>query len=587
MADGNLYVGLGGSAKVKHATAASGSTVTFTDSVTLAGSAPVWVFASPVAGDNNIFTLTNSAGSAFQVSTDGAINFSQISIITYTLTAAVAPSAAATAGCNITGNSTLYHAGDPVSLTAHAVAGWTLSGWTGAYTSSNATLSFNMPAANVSVTANFIQAPTYTLTAAVAPSAAATAGCNITGNSTLYHAGDPVSLTAHAVAGWASYGWTGAYTSSNATLSFNMPAANVSVTANFTQTTGVIMSPGGGVPPVVKAMWAHDAGDSSAVASESGDPSHLTLGVQIAPNIGFQATKQITFAAIVTDENGVDNITHVYADVYELDNTTLKFEVELTRHGTDDFMKSLFDQAAAAGPTGANTPNGTIVGMTSINTNAVDPSYNVPITKADIDTELDQQLAAKYWGTWQFDNCQLAGRYRVVINAFNVQAKVGSFEGWMDWCALTAADFDFSSVDYGNVTLGVHKQIGGDRVFGGALRTIENVGNTYLKMTVKQDDMGLGSTMINGVSTWNVHYDFRLGDGDIPAAANPAFVNYDPAVAKGGNLSRSILSFVITDIEALRCRESGFLYPGRQRSDCRYAQDWSHDCWCYQGKLRC
>jgi hypothetical protein len=316
-----------------------------------------------------------------------------------------------------------------------------------------------------------------------------------------------------------------------AILALSLPAAADSID------TGVVVSNAEGAPPVVKAMWEHDAGPASAVASESGDPSHLTLGVQIAPNIGFQATKQITFAAIVTDERGVDNITHVYADVYELDNTTLKFEVELTRHGTDDFMKSLFDQAAAAGPTGANTPNGTIVGMTSINTNAVDPSYNVPITKADIDTELDQQLAAKYWGTWQFDNCQLAGRYRVVIHAFNVQAKVGSFEGWIDWSAVTAAAFDFTTMNYGNATLGVHKQIGGDRVFGGNLRTIENVGNTYLKMTVKQDDMGLGSTMINGVSTWNVHYDFRLGDGDIPAAANPAFVNYDPAVAKGGNLA--------------------------------------------------
>jgi len=329
-----------------------------------------------------------------------------------------------------------------------------------------------------------------------------------------------------------------------AVLSFAAPAFAADP-GNIGTTVTVIS--GTGVPPVVKALWAHDPGVD--VTSESADPSHGTVGVQIKPNMGFQASKDITFCAIVTDLAGVANITHVYADIYYPatgatdpgKNGDLKFEVELTRHGTDDFMKTLFDNAYAAGP---NDPSQGIYGMTTINTGATDPSYNQPINKADIDQELDQQLAVKYWGTYHFDNCQLAGRYTIVINAFNGQAKVGSFSGWFDWSALAAADFDFNGIKYGNVVMGVHKQIGGDRVWDTPVdtapipnkATIANAGNTYLKMTVKEDDMGLGQTQINGSTVWNVHYDFRLGDGD-PSWTNEGFVNYDPAVAKGGNLA--------------------------------------------------
>jgi hypothetical protein len=321
-------------------------------------------------------------------------------------------------------------------------------------------------------------------------------------------------------------------------MAFSMPALAATPPASLG--TSVTVISGNGAAPVVKALWESDGTltDPPTPTVESGDAGHTTLGVQIAPNLGFQAKKYVTIYAIVTDLAGVGNITHVYADVLNPDRS-LKFEVELTRHGTDDFAKDVFDAAYAAGP--QSSP---IFGMTTLNVNAIDPSYNVPITKTDIETELDQQLAVKYWGTYYFDNCQLAGRYPVVINAFNNQAQVGSFEGWMDWTQLTAADFDFNSIAYGNVALGVHKQVGGDRVWNSPVAaapipnkaTIANAGNTYLNMTVKEDDMGLGQTMINGQTVWNVHYDFRLGDGD-PNQPNQGFVNYDPAVAKGGNLA--------------------------------------------------
>jgi hypothetical protein len=289
---------------------------------------------------------------------------------------------------------------------------------------------------------------------------------------------------------------------------------------NTSIATSVTVISGGGTAPLVKALWAHDAG--SDVTSETGDPTHGTQGVQILPTQGYQATHDITFAAIVTDANGVANLTHVYADIYNPDGS-LKFEVELTRHITDDFSVTLFDAA--------------------YNDNMV--TLNNGFTKAEIDDELNQQLAAKYWGTYHFDNCQLTGTYGITISAFNTQTIVGTFSGSFEWMPLTAAEFDFNAVNYGNVTMGVHKQIGGNWIFDsvGAApspspATIRNIGNTYLRLTVKEDDMGLGTT-VGSANLWNVIYDFRLGDGDIAPGTTTGYTNYVPAVIKGGNLAGS------------------------------------------------
>jgi len=298
--------------------------------------------------------------------------------------------------------------------------------------------------------------------------------------------------------------------------------------ANGDITTSVTVISGGSSPPVIKALWAHDGGTD--VTSETADPTHTTPGVQILPTQGYEASHDITFVAIVTDENGLSNITHVYADIFNPDGS-LKFEVELMRHGSDDFAKSLFDNAYNAGPQASP-----VFGMTTVNIGAIDPAYGRPIDKDEIDTELDQQLAATYWSTYHFDNCQLAGTYGITINAFNWQTVVGSFGGSFDWMPLTAAEFDFNAVNYGSVTMGVHKQKPGDSVWdttaGANPATIRNIGNTYLRMTIKQDDMGFGKTVINGIDTWNVAYDFRLGDGDIAAGSTMGYVNYLPSAVK-------------------------------------------------------
>ena len=86
--------------------------------------------------------------------------------------------------------------------------------------------------------------------------------------------------------------------------------------------------------------------------------------------------------------------------------------------------------------------------------------------------------------------------------------------------------------------MNVHKQIGGNWIFdsvGAAPNpspaTIRNTGNTYLRMTVKEDDMGLGTT-VGSANLWNVIYDFRLGDGDIAPGSTVGYTNYVPSAVK-------------------------------------------------------
>jgi hypothetical protein len=118
-----------------------------------------------------------------------------------------------------------YAAGTPVTITANAPpAGESFVDWTGAtVTNSNASSTIlTMPAANTSVTANY--APTYALTVV-----------NGTGSGS-YLANAVVPISANAPpAGEAFLEWTGATVagSNAASTTITMPAANTTVTANY------------------------------------------------------------------------------------------------------------------------------------------------------------------------------------------------------------------------------------------------------------------------------------------------------------------------------------------------------------------
>jgi uncharacterized repeat protein (TIGR02543 family) len=158
--------------------------------------------------------------------------------VAYNLTMAVSPAGTGTA-TDVT-NASPYAAGVTVSIKAVPATGYHFSHWTAAPAvvfgnADAAQTTFTMPAAYVTVTANFEVGVPYTLTMAASPVMGGTA-TDVTGASP-YEEGELVSIQAVAASGYQFVRWTataGAFSNANtASTIFQMPGADVTVTAIF------------------------------------------------------------------------------------------------------------------------------------------------------------------------------------------------------------------------------------------------------------------------------------------------------------------------------------------------------------------
>lgn len=160
--------------------------------------------------------------------------------INYTVTAT------AGTGGNVAPANQTATIGDAVTVTATPSAGYTFAGWTATGVTltpgqaSSATLNFTMPANNVTLQASFNAIP-YTVTLVALPSN----GGTFSAINPSYTVGQSVTVTATANPGFQFTGWTASGitlgTPGNASQTFNMPANNVTLTANFTAVNNKIM----------------------------------------------------------------------------------------------------------------------------------------------------------------------------------------------------------------------------------------------------------------------------------------------------------------------------------------------------------
>jgi hypothetical protein len=209
------------------------------------------------------------------------------------------------------------------------------------------------------------------------------------------------------------------------------------------------------------------------------------------------------FCAVVTDEEGVGTVDRVYADIWHPEgppeNGSFKHQLELFRvpketEGGDAIAR--FEAAYAQGLV------------------EFGPGYDYD----DVIHQLNQCLADVYCGEFGISYHQPAGRYKVGVKAYDLNNNPSEvLFNHFEYVAVHGCEFDFDSVSYGPVEVCTNKWIGGDINFGTAAPTVRNIGNTYIKITVAQDDMGLGMTDGN----WNVEFDARLG-------ATGTHVIYDP-----------------------------------------------------------
>ena len=152
------------------------------------------------------------------------VSFSSIFAQPYTITSTIFPDGSG----NITGIEENYTSGSTASITAVPASGYRFVSWSGASTSTNATINLTMDS-DKSVTANF-ELITYNLTTSVNPPS----GGSITGvtNGGVYTSGSTASITAVPASGYRFVSWSGASTSTNATINLTMDS-DKSVTANF------------------------------------------------------------------------------------------------------------------------------------------------------------------------------------------------------------------------------------------------------------------------------------------------------------------------------------------------------------------
>ncbi len=189
-----------------------------TQVVLTATAAADWLF-DGWTGDLNGRAFTES----LTMTADRIVTATFSAIPTYTLTINVDGSGAV----DVTPNQSSYLSGTQVILTATAAPDWAFSAWSGSATGSAISTTVTMTQNQV-VNAAFIQIPLY-LTVDVNGSGAVT----VNPDQAAYVAGDVVTLTAQADAGWAFSGWGGALSGLSPSQTLTM-TANTAVSATFT-----------------------------------------------------------------------------------------------------------------------------------------------------------------------------------------------------------------------------------------------------------------------------------------------------------------------------------------------------------------
>lgn len=233
--NGNNKVKIFGLSIAGGGTNTTGKSATYTNSSKLLAGKKLYIIA----------TGTNVDYLRFRGQTDITITTESVA---YTLTMARDPTAGGTASAGSTSNT--YN--KKVQLSASANTGYTFKNWTksaGTLSSTTANpTTFTMPASNATVTANFTH-NTYSVGKAVSPSG----GGSVTLGASSGYYNDKIKCTATASTGYTFSSWskssgTLSSTTTNPTT-FTLPAANATVTANFTHNTysvGKAVSPSGG-----------------------------------------------------------------------------------------------------------------------------------------------------------------------------------------------------------------------------------------------------------------------------------------------------------------------------------------------------
>lgn len=274
--------------------------------------------------------------------------------------------------------------------------------------------------------------------------------------------------------------------------------------ASATVTTTVDISAGGNAP-VILAKWEQDTTNSL----EDGDQTHLTdnqpghgPNAQFLPPCAYEAKKPYQIFSVVEDEEEGGDVLSASFDVYHPDGT-FKYQVMGVKIDDPATGTAFLDDAWACGLV------------------TIDPAYDYTYVRERV-----VQGLSKVWvADAELDYEQMSGTYRVESYAQDLNNNVATpLINFFDYIPVSAIEIDFDAVDYGAVTVGTFKQVGGDTVFESPVglnpATVRTIGNTNSFVTLMQDDMGFGYSGINN-DIPNVQFKARL-------SATGTETTYDP-----------------------------------------------------------
>ncbi|MCP1716203.1 hypothetical protein J2T58_002079 [Methanocalculus alkaliphilus] len=288
-------------------------------------------------------------------------------------------------------------------------------------------------------------------------------------------------------------------------------ALPVSAVASPAVLTSATIQSGGGDPPVVMAVWQQDTSNSL----EDGDPRHQVSGPQFMPPIEYEGTKEVCYYAVVFDAQGPGTIRQVSFQIWHPLGNAQGLNDESTEVVWNEWDGSYKYQVVADNWYAYNDEAEKAAARA-----ALQAAYQAGLvtfngyTWAEIDYKLSQDEAKLFWGCADKYYKQPGGWYPVKTTAFD-QNDNPSDAVWSQFYYVPVAAFelDFTSVNYGAVSISNWKPISGDATFGTSDRpTIRNIGNTWMSISIEQDDMGIGQSLINGIPRWDVEYGARLGD---------------------------------------------------------------------------
>ncbi len=190
------------------------------------------ISATPATGwkfDNWTGDVVDSNAASTTVTMDAAktitANFSQIPTVNMTLTMSVSGSGTT----NPTAGNHSYSQGTVVNISATPATSWKFDNWTGDVADSNAAITTVTMDADKTITANFLQISTVTLTMAVSGEGTVSP----TAGNYSYTKGQVVEITAIPASGWKFSGWSGVVADADSTTTTVTMDVDKTLTAVF------------------------------------------------------------------------------------------------------------------------------------------------------------------------------------------------------------------------------------------------------------------------------------------------------------------------------------------------------------------